>query len=291
MATNTVVSIGAISIDENYACDSWPAEGDKRLIKRLSNEVGGMISNVACNLACEGIDSKLLHVFAKDEYYEIFKTELARYNVDLSLSIESKDAQTSHCLIMNTKKDRVIFIELGNAIHYSINLEQLEKLKESRFIYSSISELKRINSIKDVLINLKSVDLVLDVEPDTFLSFENDQFIFDAAKIIIMNEFGYEKLKKEKDDIIEYFRDLDKIIIITMGSKGAHLYDQNQLIKVDGIKVNVIDSTGAGDMFNASFLASLIHGKSYGEALNYANQKAAQHTSIYGPKASLENKL
>ena len=46
-----------------------------------------------------------------------------------------------------------------------------------------------------------------------------------------------------------------KITIITQGAKGARIYDGTRLIQVSAPKVTVVDSTGAGDVFAAAFLA------------------------------------
>ena len=49
-----------------------------------------------------------------------------------------------------------------------------------------------------------------------------------------------------------------KILLITQGADGAELYTNKFKLKTNGLQVDVKDTTGAGDAFIGSFLASLI---------------------------------
>ena len=48
--------------------------------------------------------------------------------------------------------------------------------------------------------------------------------------------------------------------VITLGAKGALIYDGQELIAIDGVEVEAIDTNGAGDMFAGAFLYCLSQG-------------------------------
>ena len=51
-------------------------------------------------------------------------------------------------------------------------------------------------------------------------------------------------------------------VIITMGAKGALIYDGEQFIHIPALKAVCVDTTGAGDAFNGAFAAAMAKGES-----------------------------
>ena len=78
-----------------------------------------------------------------------------------------------------------------------------------------------------------------------------------------------------------------KIAIITKGSKGADLIDKNEIISILGEKVKVVDTTGAGDMFSATFTYGLMKNMTKKDALRESNKAAAEHIKYMGPKRKI----
>ena len=59
-------------------------------------------------------------------------------------------------------------------------------------------------------------------------------------------------------------------VIITMGAKGALIYDGEQFIHIPALKALCVDTTGAGDAFNGAFTASMAKGESLVQAAKFA---------------------
>lgn len=64
-------------------------------------------------------------------------------------------------------------------------------------------------------------------------------------------------------------------IIMTLGDKGAGIFEKGSCYFVDSYKIKVTDSNGAGDCFNASLASALADKKSLEESVHYANAAAA----------------
>lgn len=63
-----------------------------------------------------------------------------------------------------------------------------------------------------------------------------------------------------------------KNVIVTLGEQGSMLVNKEQQVTVEAFKIdNIVDSTGAGDAYNAGLVAALSKGKSIEEAMRYAN--------------------
>jgi ribokinase len=77
-----------------------------------------------------------------------------------------------------------------------------------------------------------------------------------------------------------------KNIIITMGETGAYVKSENFTGIVPGIKVNAVDTTAAGDVFNGAIAVALSEGKELKEAVVFANKAASISVTRMGAQAS-----
>jgi ribokinase len=77
-----------------------------------------------------------------------------------------------------------------------------------------------------------------------------------------------------------------KTVIITLGEAGALLYHNNQFDLIAGKKVNAVDTTAAGDVFNGALAVALSEKKSFAEAIEFANTAAAISVTRLGAQAS-----
>jgi sugar/nucleoside kinase (ribokinase family) len=67
----------------------------------------------------------------------------------------------------------------------------------------------------------------------------------------------------------------DDMLCVTLGARGAMLLEGDRLHHVPGLPVEVVDTTGAGDVFRGAFIAALLRGDSPANILRFANAAAA----------------
>jgi ribokinase len=84
------------------------------------------------------------------------------------------------------------------------------------------------------------------------------------------------------------------ILVCKKGSRGSHVFTQDGNFEVPAAQVEVIDNTGAGDVYNAGFLAGLFLKRSLEESARFATKIAAKSVTGYGRekyprKEDLEN--
>jgi sugar/nucleoside kinase (ribokinase family) len=90
---------------------------------------------------------------------------------------------------------------------------------------------------------------------------------------------------------VAYLKTIAREFAITRGPEGALIWDGRQLIDIDPVKVEPIDTVGAGDMFAGAFLYGLTQGWSHQRAGDLASAASAKLVTSLGPRISREETL
>ena len=104
-------------------------------------------------------------------------------------------------------------------------------------------------------------------------------FLFNLIAIIFANEQEITSLIEAKDfnEVINFSKQLKKLIVVTRGEKGAVAIQGEEIIET-GIKQNlkILDLTGAGDLFAAGFLHGYINKLSIKESLENGTEMSSK---------------
>ena len=84
------------------------------------------------------------------------------------------------------------------------------------------------------------------------------------------------------DDAAKRLRELVPLLVIKDGANGAHAWQRDQHVQVPALAVEVVDSTGAGDVFNAGFLTAYRAGEDLATCLRWGNVCGGLSTTGYG---------
>jgi len=88
------------------------------------------------------------------------------------------------------------------------------------------------------------------------------------------------------EETITALKQVARSFAVTLGARGALVYDGENLIEIDSHPVQAVDSNGAGDMFAGAFLYALGAGHDHGQAGRFASLAAARIVSRFGPRLS-----
>ncbi len=71
-------------------------------------------------------------------------------------------------------------------------------------------------------------------------------------------------------------------VVVTRGARGCSFLEDGELVTVPAPKVSIVDTTGAGDAFNAAFAYGLLHGKPLRENCAFAVKAASMAVQVFG---------
>ncbi|WP_340017159.1 ribokinase [Paenibacillus sp. FSL K6-1318] len=112
------------------------------------------------------------------------------------------------------------------------------------------------------------------------------QEVIDNAAYITPNEHEAEILFQGMSPA-EALRQYPNKLFITEGSKGVRYFDGSEEILVPTYKVEAVDTTGAGDTFNAAFAVALAEGKELQESIRFANRAASLSVTKFGAQGGM----
>lgn len=112
------------------------------------------------------------------------------------------------------------------------------------------------------------------------------QEVIDNAAYITPNEHEAEILFQGMSPA-QALRQYPNKLFITEGSKGVRYFDGTDEILVPTYKVEGVDTTGAGDTFNAAFAVALAEGKALQESIRFANRAASLSVTKFGAQGGM----
>jgi fructokinase len=140
---------------------------------------------------------------------------------------------------------------------------------------------KAINNSNKVAMSLSDLFCVERHKPN-FL-----ELVKNKLDITFANEQEIKSLinVKKFDDVINFAKKINKLVVITRGDKGAVAIKENEVIECSAKKnLQIKDLTGAGDLFAGGFLHGLINNKSTKESLEIGTEMSSKIIQIIGAR-------
>lgn len=285
-----LVAIGNACFDEYYSADCWAEEGGKLVVHPMEKKAGGMIPNAASVMAGYGDHTYLLDYMNSGSSNQELKRNLEGYGLDTSYIVTDDRLPDAKCIIILTPAERTILVLDYPRPPRTVPEETMELLRGASYIYTTMTELRRFEDFEALADDWRAhgAKLVFDVETATFEN--SSDGLFSKASVLFFNEAGLAKYAGGNDPygcIQALLEQGCEAVVITLGADGCDCYMPGQRVRLPGIQVQVADTTGAGDTFNASFLHCLLADSGLEEAARFANAAAARSTTQLGPKGGV----
>ena len=286
-----VIFIGSPVLDNYFLLDRWPAQGDKMRVDYMGKLCGGMIGNAARNCASLGVRSCCFDVVDTDRDGELIMQAMRQDHVDTSHIIRRHHQDKLLSIVMVSGGERNVFLSGSRPRHeLTLTPEQKSFFYHADYVYGELLFPWLIADDLAFLQDLKAhgVKLVFDLEVTMFADDWYERAA--CADIIFTNEFGADKFRG--DEPLEAFAhrlfgEGVRKLVVTLGGKGCRVLTPQEDFTCPGYKVEVQDTTGAGDTFNSTFLACIIQGMDDRTAAAFANAAAAMAVMQYGPATGI----
>ena len=236
---------------------------------------GGSVANSIVGISQLGDKTGFIGKISDDEFGSNYEEGLKKENVEYFYSKKKEKLPTGTCLILVTPdSERTMCTFLGTAGKINENDVSSKAIKESEIIFlegylwdegePKKAFDKAINNANKVAMSLSDQFCVDRHKPD-FLN-----LVKNKLDITFANEQEITSLIEAKNftEVINFSKQLNKLVIVTRGEKGAIAIKGDEVIENSAQKnLNIVDLTGAGDLFAAGFLHGHINKFSIRECL------------------------
>tara|TARA_B100000941_G_scaffold290638_1_gene273930 strand:+ start:1665 stop:2594 length:930 start_codon:yes stop_codon:yes gene_type:complete len=269
----------------------------KKLLSNLKIEEtvsGGSVANSIVGLSQLGNQVGFIGKVSNDEMGIKYEEGLKKENVDFFYKKKKESMPTGTCLILITPdSERTMVTFLGTAGKINENDININAVKESEILLLEgylwdegeprKAFEKSINNSNSVAMSLSDLFCVERHKPHFLELVKNKLDITFANEQEIMSLINV----KNFEDVVTFAKEINKLIVVTRGDKGAIAIKGNKVFECSAKKnLNMVDLTGAGDLFASGFLHGLINGKDLQESLNKGTELSSKIIQIIGARLS-----
>lgn len=277
--SKNIVVIGSYLVALVMDTERIPAKGETLLARNFRQTHGGKGSNQAVQSARLGANTSFVGRVGKDSFGDSFMKLCRDENIDSTFVFQSEDMPTgAGFIICEESGHNIITIDIGAINQFSradidaalgsisnntTVLLQLEIPLDTALYAAEQAKLRGATVIlnpapaQDLTgYDLSFIDFLTpnETEARICLGLANDTSLSDEEAAEKLLQLGC------------------KNIVLTLGEKGSFLCNESTAIAIPAIAIDeVVDSTGAGDGFNAGLAVALSEGKSILAAVEFAN--------------------
>lgn len=267
--------------------------GAKILIDELNFTTGGGATNSAVCLSRLGLKVACISKMGSGANSSKVVRHLKRDGVDPSLVVRSKKGRTGFSIILdNIEHDRTILAFKGSNNDLRFDEIKLSKIKTKWFYFSTMLG-KGFKTLEGLAKFAEKNKIKIAFNASSYLVKEGANFlktILERTDLFVLNK-EEAKILVLGDDIKNLLTKIHKlgpkIVIITDGKNDVNAFDGKFMYKLKPNKIKVVETTGAGDAFAASFLAGMVKKNDIGFALKLASANSESVVQHHGAKNKL----
>ncbi len=293
---NAIVDV-ICKVDENFISQNNLSKGNMKLIfdenefkKLLSNlkiektVSGGSVANSIVGLSQLGNKVGFIGKISDDKFGEKYEIGLKKENVNYIYTKKKEPISTGTCLILVTpdsERTMCTFLGIAGKINEKDVDQNAVKNSEMIFLEGYLWDEgepkkafdKAISYAKKVSMSL-SDKFCVDRHKSNFLN-----LVKNKLDITFANEEEIMSLidAKNFDEVITFAKEINKILVITRGEKGAISVTGNKIFEIESKKnLKITDLTGAGDLFASGYLHGYLNNFSQEDCLKKGTEMSAK---------------
>jgi sugar/nucleoside kinase (ribokinase family) len=270
--------------------DVVPAFGQaEHLVDDARLTIGGSGAILACGAAKLGLRVAIAAVVGDDLFGGFIRDGLADHGVDVSGVHIDPDTPTGVTVVLSGPDDRAILTMPGTIAGLSLDRIEPALLTRARHVHVSsyFLQVALTDSLSDVFLGARGRGATTSVDPNWDPSERWDGGLLDLlalTDVFLPNAMEATRVAhtSDLDAAVRSLGERAGVVAIKNGDRGAIARGDGVTHRVEPLRTALVDSTGAGDSFDAGFLAAWLGGAPLDRALALANVCGALSTRAMG---------
>ncbi|MBN2518263.1 MAG: carbohydrate kinase family protein [Candidatus Altiarchaeota archaeon] len=283
-----ILACGALLVDQIARVERFPGVDDEVFVPKLEMLPGGSAANFAVLCSRLGFEVGFMGKVGKDSFGEFLVRDLIKEGVDIDGILHSDTPTGTVFVAVNPKGERTMFAYSGAA--NGLDKTELSYQYMVKYSHLHMADLENILFLEFLAkkfhgtISLGAGALIAEKGPKA-------KDLIGNVNILICSQDEALKLsnRTELKEALTKLKSLGpELIVVTMGEDGSLAFNGERIYRQDAIRVNVVDTTGAGDSFSAGFLFKYLQTKDIQQSLLYGNAAAAVTIQEFGARTALK---
>ncbi len=288
-----VVGFGALNVDRLFKVNRIAGKEEESFVFESKESCGGSAANTIVGLARLGLKTGYVGKLADDHEGSFLLGDFKAESVDTNGIIIAKSGQSGVVMgFVDKRGERALYVAPG--VNDTIDLKEVstDYVKQATLLHltSFVGE-KSFESQKKLVEQLPA-DVKVSFDPGMLYAKKGLSAlrpIIKRAFAMLPNETELKLLtgKKYEDGAKKLLAEGVKIVGVKLGKKGCFVSNCEESYLIEPFKVKVIDTTGAGDAWNAGFLYGLLRNKILLECGRLGNLVASKCVTKMGARTGL----
>jgi sugar/nucleoside kinase (ribokinase family) len=281
-----VLGLGTCNIDYLMNVSRFSNADDEVDIEDLRISLGGSAANFTIEASRLGLNTGIMARIGKDNYGDYIRSEFERERIctDRLLAINEKTGMAF--IAVEPEGERSIYTFMGANSKFRLENEDIKYIKNSEMLHMT-------GMYIEVVEEASKYANTLSFNPGALLAsygMEALEKIIKRTDILFLNQKEVKILTNmEYNEGARLLVDTGvPLVVVTMGNRGAKVYTESNEINYSANKLNVVDTTGAGDSFAAGFITAFYQKKELDKCLMEGNRSASNCVSRLGSLNGLE---
>ena len=285
--------IGSINMDMVVRVDQFPKPGETRTGDTFSVVPGGKGANQAVALGKLGGDVAMAGCIGDDASGSVYVANFKANNVDIS-ALTTVPGCTTGTAVIEVERAGENHIIVVPGANNECSMEWLDKAVEAvadRDIIMFQLEIPH-ETVWAAIKRLDAMGKTIVLDPAPAVALPDD--VLSCVDYITPNETELRVITADMPEAADMNARMQalkqkgvKTVIAKTGSDGAYALTDEGLVRAPGFKVTAVDTTAAGDTFNAGLARALSSGACIKDALTFANASAAISVTAAGAQGGM----
>ncbi|KYG26692.1 ribokinase [Alkalihalobacillus trypoxylicola] len=282
-----IVIIGSSSMDFVVSADKRPEKGETIIGNQFVSMPGGKGANQAVAAARLGSKVTMLGSVGTDRYADEILNNFKKNNVSTEHLRIIPDVSTGTAHITIAEKDNSIIVVKGANEYVTVSYieEKINVIEEADIVL--IQQEIPADTVEYVIELCEQLQKKIILNPAPYRKVSKE--LLKKATYLTPNEHECQSLFEEENQS-DILRQFPNQLMITEGENGVRYFDGTKECLIPSYSVDVVDTTGAGDTFNAAFAVSLVHGERIDHSIDFANYAAALSVKKIGAQGGMPTK-
>jgi ribokinase len=283
---SSVVGLGICGVDYIGVVPHIPSSDEKIRMVRMMKQGGGVTGTALVTMSRLGLKTAMLWCVGDDENGKFVISDLANEGVDVShmVAVQGLITPTSYVLVDETSGKRTIAFYYDETLLDHVAKIDLDWISESRALY--------IDGVHEA--SIKATMIAKENEIPVFCS--TAEYAPEYNRIIghvdiFIASLDWARSITGRQEPIEAARAIlglgPKVAVVTLGDQGSICVTKDLVIKKEAFYVDVVDTTGAGDVYSGAFVYGMLQEWPLDYVVEFSNAVAAMKCRKLGGRAGI----